>query len=125
MRPETRTLAVGAGGLAALALLGGLLCGWAVTGELKQKAEFPPAPSGNEARTASTRLSPAGERVASGLKCPCGCPNLLLACDCGNPRGGAEAKRLIMETLGSGRGEADTRVELTNRYGAAIQRIGR
>jgi hypothetical protein len=64
-------------------------------------------------------------RVATGLKCACGCPDLLLACDCQNVRGAAEIKRYILELLANGRSEPDTRIELINRYGAAIQRVGR
>jgi len=94
-----------------------------MTGGLRNVAAFP----GLEGREPAliVRLTPAAARVATGLKCACGCPDLLLACDCQNVRGAAEIKRYIMELLANGRSESDARVELVNRYGAAIQRVGR
>jgi len=52
-------------------------------------------------------------------------PDLLLACDCQNAQGAAEIKRYIMELLANGRSESDARIELTNKYGAKIMRVGR
>ena len=123
MRPETRRRIRTASGVAGLALFAGFMGGWAVGGGLADVVQFPP-PAGHEG-SASVRLSEAGARVASGLKCVCGCPDLLLACDCQNVRGAAEVKRYIMELLANGRSESEARVELVNRYGAAIQRVGR
>ena len=68
-------------------------------------------------------LSDAGRRVASGLSCPCGCPDLLLTCNCQNPRGAAEVKTFIVQQLAAGRHEADVRMDLINRYGSAIQKV--
>jgi hypothetical protein len=110
-------------GTSTLALAVGFLGGWAASGGLESAAAFP-APGGH-GDDMGVRLSAAGERVASGLKCPCGCPNLLLACGCSNPRGASEVKRYIMDTLAAGRSESDVRIELTNRYGAAIQGAAR
>jgi hypothetical protein len=104
-------------------LFAGFMGGWAAGGGLRSAVAFP-APAGHEG-SASVRLSPAGERVASGLKCACGCPDLLLACDCQNIRGAAEVKRTLMDLLANGRSEAEARIELVNKYGAAIQRVGR
>jgi cytochrome c-type biogenesis protein CcmH/NrfF len=106
-----------------LAALVGLLVGAGIGGGLERAAAFPD-PAGGEAGF-TVQLSEAGRRVASGLKCPCGCPDMLLACNCTKPRGAAEVKRLIIELLRSGRTEAEVRVELTNRYGAALQPRGR
>jgi hypothetical protein len=123
MRPETRRALLTAGGAGGLALLVGFLGGWAVRGGLRRAAAFPGL-AGRE-HAADIRLTPAAMRVATGLKCACGCPDLLLACDCQNVRGAAEIKRYILELLANGRSEPDTRIELINRYGAAIQRVGR
>jgi hypothetical protein len=123
MRPETRRGIRTASGAAGLALFAGFMGGWAAGGGLADAVLFPP-PAGHEG-SASVRLSEAGHRVASGLKCVCGCPDLLLACDCQNVRGAAEVKRYIMELLANGRSESEARVELVNKYGAAIQRVGR
>ncbi|HET8947679.1 MAG TPA: hypothetical protein VFQ07_11925 [Candidatus Polarisedimenticolia bacterium] len=123
MRPESRRIASLFAGAAGLALFAGFMGGWAAGGGLKSALVFPP-PAGHEG-SASVRLSVAGERVASGLKCPCGCPDLLLACDCQNTRGAAEVKRVIMDLLANGRSESEARIELLNKYGAAIQRVGR
>ena len=123
MRPETRRTILTVGGTSGLALLIGFVGGWGMTGGLRNVAAFP----GLEGREPAliVRLTPAAARVATGLKCACGCPDLLLACDCQNVRGAAEIKRYIMELLANGRSESDARVELVNRYGAAIQRVGR
>jgi hypothetical protein len=111
-----------AGSMAGLALLVGFLVGWGVSGGLRRAAAFP----GLTGRHASAiQLSPAAARVATGLKCACGCPDLLLACDCQNVRGAAEIKRYIIELIANGRSESDARIELINRYGAGIQRVGR
>lgn len=115
-------MAVVVGATAALVTGMGFLAGWAASGGLRRAMDFPGAVTSVVSRTP---LSPAGERVASGLRCPCGCPDLLLACDCQNARGATEIKRYIMELLANGRSEADARIELINRYGAAIQRVGR
>ncbi len=112
------------GGVAALAVLTGLIWGWAAAGDPGRLMEFP-GTGGHEHGGSSVRLSAAGTRVASGLRCPCGCPDLLLACDCTNPKGAAEVKHLITELLSQGRSEAEARIELVNRYGAAIHRLGR
>jgi hypothetical protein len=104
-------------------LFTGFVGGWAAGGGLAEVMPFP-APAGHEG-SASIHLSAAGERVASGLKCPCGCPDLLLACDCQNMRGAGEVKRMIMDLLANGRSESEARVELINKYGAGIQRVGR
>ena len=121
MRPDPG-VARRAGGMAGLALLVGFLTGWGVSGGLRRAAAFP----GLTGRHASgIQLTPAAARVATGLKCACGCPDLLLACDCQNVRGAAEIKRYIIELIANGRSEADARIELINRYGAGIQRVGR
>lgn len=123
MRPETGRRILTASGIAGLALFVGFMGGWAAGGGLAGAVALPP-PAGHEG-SASIRLSEAGTRVATGLKCACGCPDLLLACDCQNMRGAAEVKRYIMELLANGRSESEARVELVNKYGAAIQRVGR
>jgi len=122
MRPEARLVLL-AGGMAGLALLVGFLGGWAASGGLREAASFPA--TGMQGRASSLILSPAAQRVATGLKCACGCPDLLLACDCQNAQGAAEIKRYIMELLANGRSESDARIELTNKYGAKIMRVGR
>lgn len=123
MKAETRAAVLVAAGWAGLALGAGFAAGWAAGGGMGRAAVFP-APSGH-GPDAGVALSPAGQRVASGLKCPCGCPDLLLACGCANPRGAVEVKRRIMELLANGRSESEARIEVINRYGAAIQRIAR
>ena len=111
--------------VAAILLLGaiGYLIGLRAGGGMRLAAVFPAV--GGAGRDQGIRLPPAGVRVATGLKCPCGCPDLLLACGCQNPKGSAEVRRYILELLANGRSEADARVELINRYGASIQRVGR
>ena len=111
-----------AGGVLFLAAIGFILGLWA-GGGVRLAAGFPAV--GGAGRDQGIRLPPAGIRVATGLKCPCGCPDLLLACGCQNPKGSAEVRRYILELLANGRSEADARVELINRYGASIQRVGR
>jgi hypothetical protein len=123
MRPDAGSRLLVAGGTAGLALLAGYLAGWLVSGGLRQAAAFP-ALAGHEHQL-SLQLSPAAQRVATGLKCACGCPDLLLACDCQNLQGAAEIKRYILELLANGRSEPDARIELINRYGAKIERVGR
>lgn len=110
----------------ALALMIGFLGGWAAGGGVRAFVEFP-SPSGGHTHGegGGVPLSDAGKRVATGLKCPCGCPDLLISCGCANPRGAIEVKRTIMELLSNGRSETQARIELVNRYGAAIQRVGR
>jgi hypothetical protein len=109
-----------------LALAAGFLGGWATGGGVRSVAGFP-SPSGAHAHDGGggVPLTEAGKRVATGLKCPCGCPDLLLSCGCANVRGAIEVKRFIMEHLANGRTEPQARIELINRYGAAIQRPGR
>ncbi len=124
MRPEARGIAPAAGGIVTLALLAGFLLGWWVSGGAVALMAFPLGP-GEHGRGPGVLLSEAGRRVATGLRCPCGCPDLLLACDCHNVRGAFEVKQYIMGLLGNGRGESDARIELVNRYGIAIQRVGR
>ncbi len=114
------------GSAAGLALAVGFLWGAMAAGGLTRLASFPdPMGHVHEHGGGGVLLSEAGRRVASGLKCPCGCPDLLLACDCARPGGAGEVKQVIMTQLNSGRSEAETRIELVNRYGAAIQRLGR
>jgi hypothetical protein len=123
MRPERTRWLLLAAGASLLALTVGFFGGWMAGGGMAETAAFPPV--GGSSAEGGIRLSPAGERVASGLKCPCGCPDLLLACMCDNPHGATEVKRFIAEQLGAGKSESDVRVELINRYGTAIQGITR
>src|SRR5262245_34779882 len=114
---------------ASLALGVGFLAGATAVGAFERWAGFPD-PMGRDmdhdhGHGGGIVLTDAGRRVASGLKCPCGCPDLLLACDCARSGGAAEVKQVIMMQLNSGRSEAEARIELVNRYGAKIQRAGR
>ena len=117
------------GGTALLALSAGLLAGAGASGALAELARFPDATEHlhdhDHSGGGSTPLTDAGRRVAAGLSCPCGCPDLLLACDCGRPGGAAEVKRTIGELLANGRSESEARIELVNRFGAKIQRAAR
>ena len=113
--------------LVGLALGSGLLAGVAGSDAFTELMQFPGPGAHDHAHNHAPglQLSEAGKRVASGLKCPCGCPDLLLACDCAKAGGATEVKRYITDLLAGGKSEADVRIELVNRYGAAIQRATR
>jgi len=112
---------------AGLAVLAGVFAGAGGTDALNDLMRFPGPGTHvhSHGGGGGPQLSDAGRRVGSGLKCPCGCPDLLLACDCTKAGGAAEVKRFITELLAGGRSEAETRIELVNRYGVAIQRATR
>lgn len=113
---------VGAAIVLALGL--GLLGGWSLSGAMSETMAFPASSDGGH-QHGGVQLGPDGERVASGLSCPCGCPDLLLACGCTNRGGATEVKMKIVELLRSGLSESQARIELINRYGSAIQRQAR
>ena len=110
-------------GVGGIALLATVMVTIAVSPKGGPLAQFP-QPTNSVGAVAAVQLDARGKRIASGLYCACGCPDLLLACDCGNRAGASEIKQMINDLLRAGRSEADVRIELINKYGAALQRRG-
>ncbi len=71
------------------------------------------------ATIADVILSPQARIIAEGLKCVCGCDDVLADCVCEETPGSRDMKQYVQQLVNEGKSAAQVRDAMVARYGAA------
>lgn len=120
--------AVGFAALSALLVLVGvalysLRSGGAVTPGAPQATATTPARGGEVTASVTIEpinLTPPARLLAEGLKCVCGCDDILAECTCDKTPGSHDMKQYLQQLVDEGKPPAEVRKAMVEKYGQAV-----